>query len=121
MKRIASLYAVEEQSREMDQSARMLHRQQHSLPILAEMHEWLIHLRVTTADGSGLARAIDYSLNRWASLIRYAQTGSLPIDNNPVENAIRPIAIGKKNWLFAGNKRPVNGQPPSKACSPLPN
>ncbi len=105
LKRIASLYAVEEQSREMDQSARMLHRQQHSLPILAEMHEWLIHLRVTTADGSGLARAIDYSLNRWASLIRYAQTGNLPIDNNPVENAIRPIAIGKKNWLFAGSER----------------
>ena len=51
---------------------------------------------------SGLARAIDYSLNRWPSLIRYAQTGNLPTDNNPVENAIRPIAIGKKNRLFAG-------------------
>jgi hypothetical protein len=59
------------------------------------MHEWLIRLRVATADGSGLARAIDYSLNRWPSLIRYAQTGNLPIDNNPVENAIRPIALGK--------------------------
>ncbi len=51
------------------------------------------------------ARAIDYTLNRWASLVRYAQTGNLPIDNNPVENAIRPIAIGKKNWLFAGSER----------------
>ncbi|MCX7112804.1 MAG: transposase, partial [Proteobacteria bacterium] len=43
--------------------------------------------------------------NRWPALIRYAETGHLPIDNNPVENAIRPIAIGKKNWLFAGSER----------------
>jgi len=48
---------------------------------------------------------LDYTLKRWASLTRYAHTGHLPIDNNPVENAIRPIAIGKKNWLFTGSKR----------------
>ena len=57
------------------------------------------------ADGGGLARAIDYSLKRWPALIRYAESGVLPIDNNPIENAIRPIAIGKKNWLFAGSER----------------
>jgi hypothetical protein len=51
------------------------------------------------------AKAIDYSLKRWAALIRYADSGDLPIDNNPVENTIRPIAIGKKNWLFAGSER----------------
>ena len=48
---------------------------------------------------------MDYTLKRWESLIRYAHTGHLPIDNNPVENVIRPIAIGKKNWLFAGSER----------------
>ena len=48
---------------------------------------------------------MDYALKRWPSLIRYAQTGHLPIDNNPVENTIRPIALGKKNWLFAGSER----------------
>ena len=105
LRRIAKLYAVEEEARDMDHAARAVHRQQNNAPILAEMHEWLIRLRVATADGSGLARAIDYSLNRWPSLIRYAQTGNLPIDNNPVENAIRPIALGKKNWLFAGSER----------------
>ena len=105
LRRIASLYAVEEAARAMDHDARAAHRRQHSLPILADMHEWLIRLRVSTANGSGLARAIYYSLNRWESLNRYAQTGNLPIDNNPVENAIRPIAIGKKNWLFAGSER----------------
>ena len=82
-----------------------LHRLQNSVPILIDLRDWLIRLRVSTADGSGLARAIDYTLNRWESLIRYAQTGNLPIDNNPVENAIRPIAIGKKNWLFADSER----------------
>ncbi|MDH5302448.1 MAG: IS66 family transposase [Gammaproteobacteria bacterium] len=105
LRRIAILYAVEEAARAMEHANRALHRQQNSLPILAEMHDWLIRLRTSTADGSGLARAIDYTLNRWASLVRYAQTGNLPIDNNPVENAIRPIAIGKKNWLFAGSER----------------
>lgn len=105
LRRIATLYAVEEAARAMEHANRALHRQQNSLPILAEMHDWLIRLRTSTADGSGLARAIDYTLNRWASLVRYAQTGNLPIDNNPVENAIRPIALGKKNWLFAGSER----------------
>ena len=44
-------------------------------------------------------------MKRWSALECYANSGSLPIDNNPVENAIRPIAIGKKNWLFAGSER----------------
>ncbi|MBK6759060.1 MAG: transposase [Moraxellaceae bacterium] len=44
-------------------------------------------------------------LKRWPSLVVYAQTGDVPIDNNPVENSIRPIAVGKKNWLFAGSER----------------
>ncbi len=105
LRRIGKLYAVEEAARAMDCASRALHRQQNSVTILEDMHEWLIRLRIATADNSGLARAIDYTLNRWASLIRYAQTGNLPIDNNPVENAIRPIAIGKKNWLFAGSER----------------
>ena len=61
--------------------------------------------RQGVADGSGTAKAIDYSLKRWAAFVRYADSGELPIDNNPVENAIRPIAIGKKNWLFAGSEQ----------------
>jgi hypothetical protein len=59
---------------------------------------------------------MDYTLRRWASFIRYAETGHLPIDNNPVENVIRPIALGKKNWLFAGSElaghRELNGLNP---------
>ena len=48
---------------------------------------------------------MDYSLKRWPALSRYALSGDLPIDNNPVENVIRPIAVGKKNWLFTGSER----------------
>ena len=58
-----------------------------------------------TADGGGTAKAIDYTLKRWQSLIRYASSGHLPIDNNLVENTIRPIALGKKNCLFTGSER----------------
>lgn len=57
------------------------------------------------ADGRATARVIDYSLSRWIALTRYLDDGDLPIDNNWVENQIRPIAIGRENWLFAGSLR----------------
>ena len=105
LRRIGQLYAIEKEASAMDQVSRKQHRQEYSLPVLTDMHDWLIRLRTSTANNSGLARAIDYSLGRWASLVRYAETGNLPVDNNAVENSIRPIAIGKKNWLFTGSER----------------
>ena len=56
-------------------------------------------------DGSATAKALDYSLKRWIALIRFADDGQLPVDNNWIENQIRPIAIGRNNWLFAGSLR----------------
>ena len=56
-------------------------------------------------DGSATAKAIDYSLKRWQALTRFIDDGDLPADNNRVENQIRPIAIGRSNWLFAGSLR----------------
>ncbi len=61
--------------------------------------------RAQTAHGGGSAKALDYSLKRWPSLSRYADTGHLPIDNNPIDNCIRPLALGKKKWLFVGSER----------------
>lgn len=55
--------------------------------------------------GSATAKAIDYSLNRWSALTRYLDDPMLPADNNWVENQIRPIALGRSNWLFAGSLR----------------
>lgn len=103
--RIARLYVAEEEARYMNTEARAQHRALHSLPQLQDMHQWLTGLRPGVANGGALAKAIDYTLKRWPALICYAETGHLPIDNNPVENAIRPIALGKKNWLFAGSER----------------
>jgi transposase len=105
LERIRQLYAIEREAQALDTCARHELRQTQAQPILAALHTWLLATRITVADGSGLAKAIDYSLKRWPALIRYANSGDLPIDNNPVENAIRPIAIGKKNWLFCGSER----------------
>ncbi len=89
----------------MDSVGRTQLRQEQAQPQLQAMHDWLLRTRVNVANGGGTAKAIDYSLKRWAALNRYASDGSLPIDNNPVENTIRPIAVGKKNWLFVGSER----------------
>lgn len=105
LQRIGHLYAIEAEGKELTIEARQQLRKEKSLPELEALHDWLMQTRIQTANGGGSAKALDYTLKRWASLTRYAQTGHLPIDNNPVENVIRPIAIGKKNWLFTGSER----------------
>ncbi len=105
LQRIGELYVIEAEGKELSAEARQQLRAEKSLPILQSLHDWLLQTRFHTADGGGTAKAIDYTLKRWQSLIRYAGSGFLPIDNNPVENTIRPIAIGKKNWLFTGSER----------------
>jgi transposase len=105
LKRIAVLYTIEAEGREMAVDERQRLRAEKSLPLLSALHDWLQQTRLSTAPNSATAKAIDYSLKRWTALTRYAESGDLPIDNNPVENSIRPIALGKKNWLFAGSER----------------
>jgi len=89
----------------MSVEERTVLRQREAVPLLEALHAWLKATRVSVANGGGTAKAIDYSLKRWPALYRYASEGALPIDNNPVENAIRPICLGKKNWLFVGSER----------------
>jgi len=103
--RIGELYAIEAQGRHLSVEARAQLRQEQAQPRLAALHAWLINTRGSVADGSGTAKAIDYSLKRWPALCRYATAGNLPVDNNPIENDIRPVAIGKKNGLFTGSER----------------
>ncbi len=103
--RIAALYEIEARGRSLSIDERAELRQRKAQPLLTAMHEWLKATRVTVANGGGTAKALDYSLKRWPALARYAESGVLPIDNNPIENAIRPICIGKKNWLFTGSER----------------
>ena len=103
--RIVRLYAIEAQARESKPEKRKALRKKEAIPELQLLNERLTEIRQKAAPGYGLAKACDYLLRRWPSFTRYAETGDLPIDNNPVENAIRPIALGKKNWLFAGSER----------------
>lgn len=86
-------------------ASRLQIRQQEARPRLAALFAWLSQTRINLADCGGTAKALDYSIKRWPELIHYAENGILPIDNNPVENSIRLIAIGKKNWLFAFSER----------------
>ena len=103
--RIKALYEIEAEAKDLDIAGRFTLRQSRAVPLLADFHTWLTTQRARTAAGGGLMRAIDYSLKRWPALVRYTEAGHLPIDNNPVENTIRPIALGRRNWLFAGSER----------------
>jgi transposase len=99
------LYAVEREVQALDNDERQRIRQEKSLPIAAALQRWLSIHRQKVPDGSAIARAIDYSLKRWSALIRYLHDGALPIDNNHLENQVRPVAIWRSNWLFAGSLR----------------
>ena len=99
---IGQLYAVERDIRGHDAETRLQQRRTRAAPIAAVLHEWLVAHRAKVPDGTATAKAIDYSLTRWAALTRYLEDQTLPIDNNHDEQQIRPWATGRKNWLFAG-------------------
>lgn len=105
LRHIGRLYRIEDMAKGQDADVRQRLRAKHSQPRLRLFHAWLVKTRAKVPDGSGTAKAIDYSLKRWEALARYAGTGHLPIDNNVVENDIRPIAVGRKGWLFTGSER----------------
>ena len=100
-----TLYAIERDVAELDTEDRQRLRQEQARPILDDFETWLKRRRQQVPNGSATAKAIDYSLKRWTALIHYLNDGQVPIDNNWIENRIRPIALGRKNWLFAGSLR----------------
>jgi len=102
---INALYELEREAKTLSSQERLVLRQQKAAPIVEALHEWLIGQRATLTNSTRTARAIDYSLKRWDALVRYLENGDLPIDNNWVENQIRPWALGRSNWLFAGSLR----------------
>jgi transposase len=102
---IGGLYEVERQTRDMSDEDRWRIRQEKAAPIIATLHDWMLAQRDLVPNGSATAKALDYSLKRWVALTRYLDDGAVPIDNNPVENQIRPWALGRSNWLFAGSFR----------------
>ena len=98
---IGKLYGIEKEYKEAQDPERFLARQQFGVPVLAELREWLDKTRPAVVPGSALGKALSYLHDYWGKLIRYVERGDLPIDNNRVENAIRPFVIGRKAWLFS--------------------
>lgn len=103
--RIGLLYEVEEQAKEMSADDRRLLRQERTVPLLASMKSWLDQQAGNVLPKSPMGEAINYALNNWTALCRYAEDGNLAIDNNAVERMLKLIALGRKNWLFAGSER----------------
>ncbi|KKL70205.1 hypothetical protein LCGC14_2107230 [marine sediment metagenome] len=102
---IGQLYQIEREAKELPPDKRQQIRNEKARPIADALHQWMLAHRQKVPDGSGTARALDYSIKRWKALTRYLDDGAVPIDNNWVENQIRPWALGRSNWLFAGSLR----------------
>jgi len=100
-----NLYAIErdikEQQLQHEQALKL--RQQKAVPILQSLDKWMKEQYLQTLPKSTIGKALGYSIERWNELSIYSTNGKLNIDNNPVENTIRPVAIGRKNYLFAGS------------------
>ncbi|MBR7780451.1 IS66 family transposase, partial [Undibacterium rugosum] len=101
----ARLYAVEREVSLLAPAQRLAIRQTQAKPVADALHQWLLVQRQRVPGGGATFRAIDYSLNRWSALTHYLNDPRVPIDNNWVENQIRPVALGRKNWMFAGSLR----------------
>ncbi len=102
---IGVLYHIESQIKDKTVDEKYHIRQEQAKPQLDKIHAWLIQHHTSAPPKGKLGQAMQYLLNHWSKLIRYIDDGKLHIDNNLIENAIRPYKLGKKNWLFAGNPR----------------
>ena len=105
MARIAQLYKIESQCKEMTSAQRREAREKRSRPLIDGIFKRIEELKGNTLPSEPLRKAIDYALNQRQALYRYLEDGRLKPDNNTAENAIRPLALGRKNWLFAGSER----------------
>jgi transposase len=105
LEQIAQVYEIERELKNCSVDERQRARQERSKPLLDALHAWMLLTRQKVTDGTATAKALDYSLRRWQALTRFVGDGQLPVDNNHIENQIRPIAIGRNNWLFAGSLR----------------
>ena len=105
LQQFALLYDIERKAALLSLSTEevMQLRQNEALPVLQKFEQWMKQEYIKIPPKSAVAKALQYSIGRWKELTIYTTDGKLNIDNNPVENSIRPIAIGRKNYLFAGS------------------
>jgi transposase len=100
---VGELYAIEREAKGADDDVRLALRRERSLPVLAKIKAWLDTEGEVVLPRSPMAAAIGYAKNQWAALNVYVTQGFLNIDNNAAERALKRVAIGRKNWLFAGH------------------
>jgi len=103
VKRIGELYRIEAEIRGHDPAARRAARQERAAPIIADLEAWLTHHRARVATKSPLGQALKYIAKYWEGLCLFLADGRIELDNNTVERTIRPIALNRKNALFAGH------------------
>jgi len=105
LEQIGLLYDIERKAKEQQLDAEQILqlRSQEAIPVLESLGRWMKEAYVKSLPRSAIGKALGYSIERWPELMLYTTDGKLNIDNNPVENSIRPVAIGRKNYLFAGS------------------
>lgn len=108
LRRIAELYALEKDIRGQDAEKRQQARHTHARPLVESLKAWLEYQLQRVPPRGSVAEAIRYALARWPALCRFLEDGRIELDNNPVERAIRPVALGRKNHLFAGSDGGAN-------------
>lgn len=101
--KIRALYRIEREAKDMDSQQRKAKRQQDAVPLLNDLRDWLDNNLPLVPKQSALGKALNYLHTQWPSLVVYVAHGELRIDNNLVENAIRPLVIGRKNFLFCNS------------------
>jgi transposase len=101
---ISILYQIERDIKDSNNDERKAIREEKSIPRLQELKQWLKSTQYTVLPKSPIGEAINYSLNNWQKLSRYTEQGFISIDNNLAENSLRPIALGRKNWMFIGSE-----------------
>ena len=100
-----SRYDIKREVKTLDAHQRLQIRQAKAKSVANALQDWMRLQRMKITVGSATAKALDYTLKRWQALTRYLEDAQPPIDNNWCENQIRPIAIGRNNWPFAGALR----------------
>jgi transposase len=105
LRRIAELYAIEADLRGRKPAERRQIRSERSRPLLESLKQWLEETLEKLSRKSDTSLAVRYALGRWEALMRYCDDGRLEIDNNAAERALRAVALGRKNYLFAGSDR----------------
>lgn len=101
--RIGQLYEIEREIRGRSPDERREIRQARARPLLDAMRVWLLEIQQKVSRKSGIASAVGYTISRWTALVRYCDDGWLEVDNNAAERALRAVALGRKNYLFAGS------------------